>query len=162
VDEFGFAKVADFVDVHELKEHEQTEYKHLHELKEKIKSDGILKKSIAVDKNTNLVIDGHYRLNALKALGAKKIPVTYFDYQHPQIKVATWREHESITKEQVIDAALSGKKFPPKSSRHMIQNNGSSKHISEFEVQVNIPLDKLKTKGKKAVGGDNNIKIMWQ
>jgi len=40
------------VDLHELKEHEQTEPKYLNFLKERIKSDGLLKISIAVDKNT--------------------------------------------------------------------------------------------------------------
>jgi len=131
------------VDLKDLKEHEQTEPIRLEIMKEIIKSDGVLKVSIAVDRKTNVVIDGHYRLNALKSLGAKRIPVTYFDYQDPEIKVLTWRKNENITKEQVIQAAMTGKKFPPKSSKHMIVCNGEVLHISNFEKKINIPLDEL-------------------
>lgn len=132
------------VELDQLKEHEQTEARHLERLKKRIRCDGILKISIAVDKKTNVVIDGHYRLNALKQLGAKRIPVTYFDYQSNQIKVKTWRKNETVTKKQVIEAGLNGNRFPPKTSRHMIEKNGKLVHISKFEKRVNIPLNKLK------------------
>jgi ParB-like chromosome segregation protein Spo0J len=58
--------------INELKEHKEIDPFHLKELMEKIKSDGILKKPIAVDKDTKIVLDGAHKLNALKALGYKK------------------------------------------------------------------------------------------
>jgi hypothetical protein len=127
-----------------LKEHEQIRPEYLEKLKEEIKADGILKLSIAVDKNTNVIIDGHHRLHALKKLGAEKIPVTYFDYQTPEIKVLSWKKNETVTKEQIIQAGMTGKRFPPKFSKHMIENNGKLFHISSFEKKVDIPLDELK------------------
>jgi ParB-like chromosome segregation protein Spo0J len=73
--------------INELKEHEEINPFHLKEFMEKIKSDGILKKPIVVDKNTKIVLDGAHRLNALKALGCKKIPAVLVNYRSLKIKV---------------------------------------------------------------------------
>jgi sulfur carrier protein ThiS len=130
--------------INELKEHEEINPSHLKELMEKIKSDGILKKPIAVDKNTKIVLDGAHRLNALKALGCKKIPAVLVNYRSPKIKVLPWRKGEKIAKKDVIIAGLTGNKLPPKTSKHMVEVNGKLKHISFLQKRVNIPLEKLR------------------
>lgn len=132
------------VELKKLKGHEQINPEYLEILKNQIKSNGILKKPIAVDENTYVVLDGHHRLEALKKLGYKKIPVKFVDYNSLNIIVLAWRIGERVTKDVVINAGLNGKKLLPKTSKHMINLNGKLKHISAIENRVDIPLERLK------------------
>ncbi|MDP2972033.1 MAG: ParB N-terminal domain-containing protein [Deltaproteobacteria bacterium] len=133
-----------FIRIEELREHEEIRPDYLEELKNEILSDGMLKMPIAVDRSTYIILDGHHRLHALKKIGCKKIPVILVDYQSPEIEVIPWREGEKITKEMIIDTALTGKRMRPKTSRHMILVEGQLKHISCIEIIINVPLDELK------------------
>ena len=131
-------------EIEELREHEEIRPDYLEELKNEILSDGILKMPICIDKNTCIILDGHHRLHALKRLGCKKIPVVLVDYQSPEIEVIAWREGETMTKEKIIDTALSGKRMPSKTSKHMILLDGQWKHIYAIQMMIDIPLEKLK------------------
>ena len=133
-----------FIRIEELREHEEIRPDYLDELKNEILSDGMLKMPIAVDRSTYIILDGHHRLHALKKIGCKKIPVILVDYQSTEIEVIPWREGEKITKEMIIDTALTGKRMRPKTSRHMILVEGQLKHISCIETIINVPLDELK------------------
>jgi hypothetical protein len=133
-----------FIELEELKEHEEIRPDYLEELKNEILSDGILKMPIAVDKKTYIILDGHHRLHALKKIGCKRIPVILFDYQSPEIEVLPHREGETVTKEMIIRTALAGRRMPPKTSKHMILIEGELKHISILETVINIPLEELK------------------
>ncbi len=77
----SISKSIELIEITKLKEHEEVDSRHLKELKEEIKSNGLLKKAILVDSNTNIILDGHHRLHALKKLGYSKIPVVFVDYQ---------------------------------------------------------------------------------
>ena len=132
------------IDLSELKEHEQIRPEYLEELKNEILSDGILKMPIAVDKKTYIILDGHHRLHALRRIGCKRIPCILFDYQSPEIQVLPQREGETVTKGLVIETALTGRRMPPKTSKHMVMVGGELKHISILETVINIPLEKLK------------------
>ena len=131
------------MNINELKENEEIESRYLEKLKKQIIRDKILKRPIVVDKDTKIIIDGHFRFNSLKQLGYSKIPALLIDYNSPEILARTWRENEKITKEDVLLAGLNGKKFPPKTSKHMIKIGNSFEHISVVERRVNIPLKKL-------------------
>lgn len=132
------------IELEKLRMHEEVDLWHLNELKREIESDRILKFAIAVDKDTNIILDGHHRFNALIELECKKIPAVFVDYNTPQIKVKSWRKGWEITKEMVVKAGLSENKLPPKTSKHMIITNGKLKHILAIEKKVNFPLEKLK------------------
>ena len=132
------------VDLNELKEHEKIEKEYLEKLKKQILRDGILKRPIVVDRNTNIILDGHFRFNALKQLGYSKIPVFFIDYNSPDILVAAWRDGEIVTKEDVIRAGLTEKKLPPKTSKHMLNSSNHKIHISKIVKKVDVPLDELK------------------
>jgi uncharacterized protein (DUF1015 family) len=140
------SKPKEFVifEIEELREHEEIRPDYLEALKNEIQLDGILKMPICIDKNTCIILDGHHRLQALKRLGCKKIPCVLVDYQSPDIKVIAWREGETLTKEKIIDTALSGKRMPSKTSRHMILLDGEWKHISAIQMFIDIPLEELK------------------
>jgi len=75
--------------------------------------------SIIVDDKTNIIIDGHHRLNVLKKLGVKKIKVTAIDYLE-QNNIIVNPNDLSITKEMVIQNGLMCNNFQPKTTQHMI------------------------------------------
>ena len=131
------------VELDKLKQHEEVDQTHLEELKKEIKSDGILKIAIAVDMNTNIVLDGEHRLNALKKLGCKKVPVVFVDYHSAELRVCAWRKGEELTKKNVIEAGFSEKKLPPTTTKHMVKISDRLIHISAIEKRVDIPLEKL-------------------
>jgi hypothetical protein len=58
--------------------------------------------------------------------------------------VLPWRRGEKINKRDVIKAGLTGKKMPPKTSKHMVEVNKKLRHISFLERRINFPLEKLK------------------
>ena len=137
---------AQLVELDRLKQHEEVDPTHLKELKEEIKSDKILKLAIVVDKNTNVILDGEHRFNALKELGCKSIPVVYVDYNSPNIEVQSWRSNSNpkLTKKVVTEAGLSGRKLPPKTSKHMVRIGDTLLHISALEKRVDVPLEELR------------------
>jgi len=132
------------LDIYVLKQHEEVEEKRLAELYDEIKGDGFLKKAIAVDLNNHIIIDGHHRYNVIKALGCNRIPALLVDYFSPILKVLSWKGGGEISKTSVVEAGLSGKLFPARTTRHVICFNGSLFHISTLEPEVNIPLSILK------------------
>ncbi len=132
------------MDLDNLKEHEEVDLKHLKRLKDRIRRDNILKKPIAIDKNTKIIIDGHHRFNSLKQLGFSRIPSYLVDYNSPEILVKTRKNNKKITKEDVLFAGLNGKKLPPKTSKHMIKIRNKLRGISVIEKKVNVPLEKLR------------------
>jgi ParB-like chromosome segregation protein Spo0J len=143
-----FRKMFDMelVELDKLKPHEGVDSVHLRELKKEIKGDGILKFAIAINKNRNIILDGHHRVAALKELGCTKIPAIFVDYSLSNIEVQSQKNGIQLTKDKIIRAGLSLKKLPPKTSKHMIKIGNSIKHISVIEKRVNIPLEKLKEK----------------
>jgi len=132
------------VKITELIGHEQTIEEYLEELKNTIRSDGVLKKPIVVDEKHNVIIDGHHRLEALKRLRCQKIPVYFINYESQMVKIESWRDTEPITKDVVIRSALEGKKLPPKTTRHMVRASTHWVHISHIQKEINIPLEELK------------------
>ncbi|MBX5321939.1 MAG: pyridoxal-phosphate dependent enzyme [Candidatus Bathyarchaeota archaeon] len=133
------------IELDKLRQHEEADPEHLKELTKEIASDKILKYTIVVDEKTNVILDGEHRYNALKNLGCKRIPVIYVNYNSPNVEVQTWRNNYHLTKRDVIEAALTGKRFPPKTSRHMIRNSDVLSHISTIEKRVDIPLEVLRS-----------------
>jgi ParB-like chromosome segregation protein Spo0J len=132
------------IELSALKPHEEVDPIHLRELRKEIESDKILKLAIAVDKNTNIILDGEHRFNALKELGCTKVPVIFVDYGSSDIEVQAWRNDELVTKQDVIEAGLGEKKLPPRTSEHLIRIGNTLKHISAIEKRVNIPLERLR------------------
>ena len=127
-----------------LKPHEDVDPHRLSSLTREIGLDGVLKRPIVADHRTNVVLDGHHRLQALKLLGCRLIPVIYVDYMDSRIIVKTYRESIELTKDIIVEAGLKGHLFPPKTSKHMVLKGSDLTHISEFEKPVHIPLSRLR------------------
>ena len=130
------------LDLERVKPHEEVNSKYLDELLKEIVFDGMLKLAIAVDRDTNIILDGNHRYNVLRRLGARKIPAVLVDYCSTCITAESWNG-QKITKETVVQAGLSGNKLPPKTSKHMVRVDDGFIHISAFERIVNYPLKDL-------------------
>ena len=151
----------ELVDVSKLKPHEQVSDEDMNSLRNSLLKEDkcILKFPIVCEKEYNIIIDGHNRYHIFKELGLKKIPVYYVDYFDDRIVVDSWREGEKVTKRDVIEAAKSGKVFPPKTTKHLYikkeidTTTGEEKNqyvrILEILPQINVPIDALKNDGFK-------------
>lgn len=131
-------------DISSLKAHEHIDGDRLKALKNEIWFDGVIKKPIVVDEKTNVIIDGHHRVEALRLIGCRKIPVCYIDYKCPYIGLEPTSKEMKITKDKVLKAALTNNPFEPKSTWHYIKFPKTIKHISCIQKRVDIPLDILK------------------
>jgi hypothetical protein len=139
-----FVRERRIVLIEELKGHESIDPDYLDALTEEIRADGILKKPIVADERTGVILDGHHRVAALRRLGCSKVPVCFVDYSSPRIVVLPGRPHETMSKDIVIRAGLSGALLPPKSSRHMVVLSKEMRHISYIQKEVNVPLEYLR------------------
>jgi ParB-like chromosome segregation protein Spo0J len=131
-------------DISSLKAHERVDENRLKALKDEIWFDRIIKKPIVVDEKTNMIIDGHHRVEALKLIGCTKIPVCYVDYTCDIIGLKSMIKNLEITKDKVLEAALNNNPFKPKSTWHYIRFSKLIKHISCIQRRVDIPLESLK------------------
>lgn len=112
------------------------------EIKSDILKKGILEKPIVVDKNTNIILDGHHRFNIFKQLDLKKIPVFFINYQANDIILDTWKKVK-LSKADIIKIVEAGEKFPYKTTKHMIKISNEKIHISRFVKKINFPIKKL-------------------
>jgi len=127
-----------------LREHEEVNPRHLEALKARIQADGMLKRPIVVDRETHVILDGEHRFNALKQLGCTRIPLVFVDYSSSSIQVKAWRREERVAKQNVIEAGMSGRKLPFKTSKHLIRLGSGLRHISVLQTRVDIPLEQLR------------------
>jgi hypothetical protein len=109
-----------------------------------MQSTGVVKKAIAVDSQSMVVLDGVHRLSALKELGCVRVPAWLIDYSDEEVVVFSRDRKSQIPKEAVVRAATQGPKFPPKTTCHMVKGkDGTLVHISNLEGDVSVPLSTL-------------------
>jgi len=123
------------IENYQLKQHEEVGKNHLLRLLEQIKQDGFIDVPLVVDQNTGIILDGHHRFNVIKQLGLGFSPCILVDYASSEIEVAAWQKGQTVTKNTVIEAGLSGNLLKPRTSKHSIPN---------VPEGLKIPLSKLK------------------
>ena len=92
---------------------------------------------LLVDRKTGTILDGHHRTKVAVRMELQCLPCVLVDYlEDDGISVSVWPNsgRESIQKEEVIEAALSGNLFEPKTSRHM---------LSDHLPPISVPLARL-------------------
>lgn len=87
---------------------------------------------IVVEKKHRVILDGHHRYAALRKLGYRKTPAYLVDYKDVEVLP---RRKIKVSRELVIKRALSGRPFPPKTTRHVY-----SKRLK----MIKVPLDRLR------------------
>ena len=132
------------IHIDKLNGHEEVDPFHLQSLRTRVESDGFLRMPVVVDRHTNTILDGHHRCYALKQLNCMRVPVIFINYDSCEVVAAAWRDGEEVTKDTVLYAAMSGRRLPPKTTKHLVLINGVYEHISVMEEVINIPLERLK------------------
>src|SRR5205809_93634 len=94
----------------------------LEQLMDQIRKDGYLRRPVLVADGELVILDGHHRVEAIRALGARRIPAYLIDYFSDIVRLSTWPDAEVsvVTKEDVIRRGRTGDLFPPKTSRHTV------------------------------------------
>ncbi len=113
----------ELVDVGVLRAHEKLQAELLDRTTDEIRTDGYLKRPILVADEHFIILDGHHRFAALKALGCRRIPSYVIDYFSDVVDLTTWPNAvvKEVRKEEVIRRGLSDDPFPPKTTRHIMR-----------------------------------------
>lgn len=131
------------VSIDRVRPHECVVEERVRELLRDLVSLPVLRKPVVVDEETLTLLDGHHRLKALRRLGVELIPAALVKYSDPRIVVRRWGSGEIIEKRLVVERAMEGRLFPPKTTRHLVALNGGEVHISEVVPEVNVHLKDL-------------------
>ena len=110
------------LEIGKLHGHERIRPGLLEELTRQIRRDGYLRRPILVADRDFVILDGHHRFEAIRALGAQRIPAYVVDYLSDVVQLSTWPDAvvSVVTKEDVIRRGRTGDLFPPKTSRHTL------------------------------------------
>lgn len=93
---------------------------------------GYWKKPLRIEKNHNLVLDGHHSLELAKQMKLKYVPVIGFNYN--EIEMWSLREEIPLDKKTVIYNAKKGDIYPYKTVKHK---------FPDVRYKCNISLEKL-------------------
>ncbi|MCE4604886.1 MAG: ParB N-terminal domain-containing protein [Aeropyrum sp.] len=118
--QLGRHGVLALVPIDKLKRHEEVLEHKVASLEDDIRSRGVLIRPILVDAKTLVILDGHHRVEALRRLGARRVPAVLVDYDSDCVNVDSWREGVTVSKDEVRRRGLSGDPYPPKTSRHRL------------------------------------------
>ena len=125
------------IPVEVLKPHEQVIQKKVAQLEKMTMRWNAYTKPLLVDGATGTILDGHHRFEIAKRLGLQCLPCVVVDYlEDDSIALMLWpnSDREVITKQDVIDAGMSGDLMSPKTSRHL---------SSDDLPPISVPLSRL-------------------
>lgn len=127
----------EIVPIDSLHQHEQIIPERLAKVVEIVTREQCVDVPVVVDEKSRVILDGHHRFNALKQLGAKKVPallIDYFDDSLISVEARPESGFKSLSKKEIIDMGLSDKVFKPKTTRHKLK----------FTLEkINMPLKEL-------------------
>ena len=95
-------------------------------------------KPLLIDRATGTILDGHHRYHVAQRLKLLCVPCVLIDYlEDSLIELDIWPNcgRDIVTKNEVIQAALSGNLFTPKTSRH---------RLSDHLPPIAVPLSRLR------------------
>jgi hypothetical protein len=144
--------------IEDLVPHEGILEWHLREIRDWLERDGFQARPIAVSslesvgpgwRGKFMIHDGHHRIAALKILGCSFAMCSVFDYRNPSIKVFDYDTGTiPISKEMVVERAVSGVNITPRFDRHFIEiENGRLVPFQEnpmIEPEIKVSLYELK------------------
>jgi len=102
-------------------------------IKNIIIQNGFWKKPLRIEKNHNLVLDGHHSLELAKEMKLRFVPVIGFDYD--EIEMWSLREEIRLNKEIVIKNATKGDIYPYKTVKHKFPDVGCECKVSLEELR---------------------------
>jgi hypothetical protein len=112
----------ELVPIERLKVHEEIQPEDVARLVADLRQVGLVRDPIWVTRGSYVVLNGHHRLAALRALGARKVPAWVMDYESEAIALDRWTPGPALTKREVEERAVSGAPFPPKTTKHIVSH----------------------------------------
>lgn len=110
----------DLLPTDRLRVHEEVRPEAMWELVGRIRRDGRVEQPILVASDDWVILDGHHRFAALKALGARRVPAWIVEYDSDEIRLERWEPGPPLAKREVVARAVRGEPFPPKTTRHRL------------------------------------------
>jgi len=104
-----------------LRSHEEIDPKKVEELVAELGRTRRFLEPIWVARDSHVILNGHHRVEALRRLGADRVPAWVVDYHSPAVRVDRWDDGPPIAKEEVVRRAHGHELFPPKTTRHKIE-----------------------------------------
>jgi hypothetical protein len=123
---------------------------------------------IVVENSNFVILDGHHRLEAFKKLGFKKIPCLLLDYSSEKVSVFPRRKSIPISKEIIVQRALLGDLFPPKTTRHMLGKKFKINYALNFGgANMAKRIEKIKEKIERITSAEKSESLrkgryLWQ
>ena len=120
-----------------LRPHEQILPKKVDQLEKMTHRRNAYTKPLLLDRLSGTILDGHHRYHVALRLELSCVPCVFIDYlEDDSIELDVWPHcgRDTVTKQEVIDAALSGNLFSPKTSRH---------RLSDHLPPIAVPLSRL-------------------
>lgn len=130
--------IVELVPLDVLRPHEQVIPKKVDQLEKMTHRWNAYTKPLLIDRSTGTILDGHHRYHVAQRLSLKCIPCVFIDYlEDDLIELDVWPNCglDTISKKDVISAALSGELLSPKTSRH---------RLSDHLPPIAVPLSRLK------------------
>ena len=121
-----------------LRPHEQIIHKKVDQLERVTHRWNAYTKPLLLDRTTGTILDGHHRYHDAQRIGLLCVPCVLIDYlEDDSIELDVWPNcgRDLISKQDVIDAALSGDLMNPKTSRH---------RLSDHLPPIAVPLTRLR------------------
>ncbi|MCH1524546.1 MAG: hypothetical protein L7S41_05315 [Candidatus Thalassarchaeaceae archaeon] len=121
-----------------LRPHEQILPKKVDQLEKMTHRWNAYTKPLLIDRATGTILDGHHRYQVAQRLELLCVPCVLIDYlEDSLIELDIWPNcgRDEVTKNEVIQAALSGNLFTPKTSRH---------RLSDHLPPIAVPLSRLR------------------
>jgi L-serine kinase (ADP) len=125
--------------------HEEVVEADLAHLIDSLRASRIVREPILVAQESFVILNGHHRVAALRALGARAAPAWVVDYHDPEITLGRWTDGPALTKDEVIARARAGRPFPPKTTRHQILLNLPERPTSLTELGVSREFESAAT-----------------
>ncbi|MDB4865249.1 hypothetical protein OAI00_02645 [Euryarchaeota archaeon] len=128
----------ELVPLEALRPHEQILPKKVDQLEKMTHRWNAYTKPLLIDRATGTILDGHHRYNVAQRLELLCVPCVLIDYlEDSLIELDVWPNcgRDKVTKNEVIQAALSGNLFTPKTSRH---------RLSDHLPPIAVPLSRLR------------------
>ena len=121
-----------------LRPHEQVIERKVDQLERMTHRWNAYTRPLLLDRTTGTILDGHHRYQVAQRIDLQCVPCVLINYlEDDSIDLDLWPNsgRDSISKQDVVDAALSGELMPPKTSRH---------RLSDHLPPIAIPLSRLR------------------
>ncbi|MGA8303276.1 MAG: ParB N-terminal domain-containing protein [Thermoplasmata archaeon] len=103
-----------------LRAHEQVVPSKVRHLETELRRTQVFEDPIWVARGSDVILNGHHRVAALRRLGAVRVPAWVIDYESDLLRVDRWNPGPPIPKPEVVRRARAGELFPPQTTRHRL------------------------------------------